>query len=805
MTRSKRRKLEKSRSARPALPMLGASIIPAVIAAMSNAQAQEQGEFLDEVIVTAQKRQESLQDVPLSMAVLGTQQLENLNVTRFDDFVKFLPSVTYQSLGPGASAVYFRGVASGENSNHSGPVPSVGIYLDEQPITTIQGALDIRVYDMERIEALAGPQGTLYGASSQSGTIRYISNKPDPSKFAAGYDLDVATIDHGSESYSGQGFVNIPLSDNMAIRLVGWAAQDGGYIDNVLLERTFPSWGGTIDNAALVKSDYNKLETYGGRAALKIDLNDSWTITPQIMGQQQKTEGSFVVTRDDPGYTFSNFKPVGSKDEWWQAALTVEGKIGNLDLVYSGAYLDRQVLSDNEYNDYSYFYDVQYGYGAYWYDNDYNPINPSQYFLGNDQFTKMSHEIRLSSSKENRVYFVAGLFYQEQEHLIEQNYKIDGIADFMHVDGWPDTIWLTQQTRKDTDSAIFGEVTWNITDKLSATGGIRFFEAESSLKGFFGFSDFYSGSGRNGETLCSAILGNPRFDETGWVPFRGAPCTNLDESTKENGNTPKVNLTYRLTDSKMIYATYSEGFRPGGVNRFTTVPPYSPDYLKNYEVGWKTMWADGRFRFNGAIFQLDWDDIQFSYLGENGLTVIRNAGKAQIRGFEGDISWAVANGLNVSAGWAYIDSELREGYCEDAGNPESCPPFQAPAGTRLPVTPEWKGNLIARWNFPMGSFDSFVQGAAVYNGEAWSDLRDGDREVMGKQDAYTIVDFAAGLGRGSWRAELYLDNAFDERAELFATTQAAILGPEGNPLSGNRQYIFTNQPRTLGLRFSQRF
>lgn len=804
MTRSKRRKLEKTRTRRSTAPLVGASLVPAVIAAMSNAQAQApSSDVLDEVIVTAQKRSESLQDVPLSMAVLGTQQLENLNVGRFDDFVKFLPSVTYQSLGPGASAVYFRGVASGENSNHSGPVPSVGIYLDEQPITTIQGSLDVRVYDMERIEALAGPQGTLYGASSQSGTIRYISNKPDPSEFAAGYDLGVGTIDHGSESYSAEGFVNIPLRDNMAIRLVGWAAQDGGYIDNVPLERTFPSWGGTISNAALVKNDYNKLETYGGRAALKIDLNDSWTITPQIMGQQQKTEGSFVVTRDDPGYTYSNFKPVGAKDEWWQAALTVEGKIGNLDLVYSGAYLDRQVLSDNEYNDYSYFYDVLYGYGAYWYDNDYNPINPSQYFLGNDQFTKMSHEIRLSSSKENRVYFVAGLFYQEQEHLIEQNYKINGLADFLHVDGWPDTIWLTQQTRKDIDSAIFGEVTFNATDKLSVTGGIRFFKSESSLKGYFGFSDGYSTSGRSGEALCSLVLGNPIGDESGWVPFRGAPCTNLNQENDETGNTPKLNVTYRITDTKMVYATYSEGFRPGGANRFTDLPPYDADYLKNYEVGWKTTWADGRFRFNGAIFQEDWDDIQFSYLAESGLTAVRNAGKAQIRGFEGDISWAVTQGLLVSAGWAYIDSELREDFC---GSESGCETPEAPSGTRLPVTPEWKGNLIARWNFPMGSFDSYVQGAAVYNGKAWSDLRTADREVMGEQDAYTIVDFAAGLGRGSWRAELYLDNAFDERAELFATTQCTIWGPEGlQPVCGNRQYLFTNQPRTLGLRFSQRF
>jgi len=727
--------------------------------------------------------------VPLSVQAIGTEKLEQLHVTRFDGYVKYLPSVSYQSIGPGATAVYFRGVASGENSNHSGPVPSVGIYLDEQPITTIQGSLDVRIYDVARVEALAGPQGTLYGASSQAGTIRIITNKPDPSAFAAGFDLEGTTVDGGSEGYSAEGFVNIPINERAAVRLVGWYANDPGYIDNVLLERTFPTWGGTIDNSSLLEDDQNELETLGARAALKIDLNDSWSITPQLMAQEQTTKGSFLVDKNGPGLTYSAFKPVGAKDSWYQAALTIEGRIANLDFVYAGSYLDRKFDSDNEYNDYSYYYDVLHGYGAYWYDNNGDFIDPSQYFIGEDQFTKQSHEIRLSSSQDNRVYFVAGLFYQLQKHGIEQNYKIDGLADDLTVTGWPDTIWLTQQERRDEDYAAFGEVTVNATDKLSLTGGVRFFEAESSLYGFFGFSSGYSGG--TGEAVC--------FDPVG---INGAPCTNLDKETDESGETIKLNATYRITGDKLVYATYSEGFRPGGINRRGNLPPYQADYLENYELGWKTTWADGRLRFNGAVFQQDWDDIQFSYLGANGLTEIRNAGKAQIRGLEADVSWAVTAGLRVSGGIAYIDGELKEDYCIDDS---ACPPPDASKGTQLPVTPEWKGNVVARYQFTLGTFDSFVQGSAVYNGEAWSDLRDADRAVLGKQSSYTIADFSAGIGRERWGIELFVNNAFDERADLFTTTQCSILGPDGQPLCGLRPYSYVAQPRTIGVRYSHKF
>ena len=176
---------------------------------------------LEEVIVTAQKRSEDLQKVPISLTVLGTEQLEQHQVANFDDFAKLLPSVSYQSLGPGQMQLYFRGIASGGDGLHAGSLPATGMYLDETPVTTIAGSLDIHMYDIQRVEALAGPQGTLYGASSLSGTLRIITNKPDPTKFSASYDVQATKYGQGDGGGSFEGYVNVPLADKAAVRLVG--------------------------------------------------------------------------------------------------------------------------------------------------------------------------------------------------------------------------------------------------------------------------------------------------------------------------------------------------------------------------------------------------------------------------------------------------------------------------------------------------------------------------------------------------------------------------------------------------------
>jgi iron complex outermembrane receptor protein len=845
MTRSRQRKLMRD-SQRTHPKFASAPLAAAVAAVLSTpamAQQTEEG-VLENVIVTAQKRTENLQEVPLSIQALGSERLEELHVKGFEDYVRYLPTVSYQTFGPGFAQVYMRGVASGGDGNHSGSLPSVGIYLDEQPITTIQGALDVQPYDVARVEALAGPQGTLYGASSQSGTIRIITNKPDASGFEAGYDLEGSTMTDGGDGYLAQGFVNVPLTPTAAVRLVGWKRHDPGFIDNVFHERTFPSSVVTglapVNNAGHEKEDYNDADTTGLRAALKLDLNDNWTITPQFMGQEQKTRGTFGYDRSLGELKVAHKYPEKSEDRWYQAALTIEGKIANLDITYAGGYLNRKVDVESDYSDYSYWYDVAYFpayledpennsvFGSYFYDDAGDYIDFSQFIQGKDRYTRWTHELRFATPAENRLRFVGGLFTQRQVHDIEQRYLINDLTADLEVAGWEDTIWLTEQERIDRDNAIFGELSYDITDQLTVTGGVRWFEAENSLIGFFGFGDGFSTSGNSGEALCTAI-GNPDVplediigDESTWVPFVNqtgtAPCTNLNRRVDEKDTIGKLNLTYKFDDDRMVYLTWSEGFRPGGINRYGFIPPYLADYLTSYEVGWKTTWAGNRLRWNGALFTQDWEDFQFSFLGQNGLTIIQNANQARINGLEMDMTWVVGGGLVLNGGVAFIDAELTEDYCGVA-NPDTSEPItvcpagvdsgfeeigvfegpQATKGADLPVSPKFKGNVTARYEFPLGSFDAHVQGALVYAGKRWADLRLEAREIIGRLDSYSIFDFAAGIDNGTYSVELFVGNAFDERAEVTRFAQCA------EETCGLQTYTVTTPPRTFGVRFGQKF
>ncbi|KQY93890.1 TonB-dependent receptor [Caulobacter sp. Root1455] len=741
---------------------------------------------LEEVVVTAQKRSENLQDVPISIQALGTKTLEERHITGLNDYIKFLPSVSIQTTSPGFSSVFMRGIVSGDNANHSGPLPTVGTYLDEQPITTIQGALDLHIYDIARVEALAGPQGTLYGASSQAGTVRIITNKPSTAGFSAGYDLEANTIAHGDAGYVAEGFVNQPISDSIAVRLVGWAEHDGGYIDNVPNSLFFPTSGVTINNAARAKENYNDVDTYGGRAALRIELGENWVVTPTIMGQQQKVGGLFSYDPSLGDLKVGHFYPENSDDKWAQAALTVEGQIANLDVTYAGSYLKREVDSHSDYTDYSYFYDTMTTYGAYWTDDAGNPVNPAQYINGNDRYSKVSHEIRVASPQENRLRFVAGVFYQRQTHGITQDYKIDAIGESISVPGYPHTIWLTKQKRVDRDEAVFGELAYDITDQLTITGGIRFFKAHNTLKGFFGYGAGYSSN--TGEAKCF----------TG-PEIAGSPCTNLDKGIKEDGNSPKVTVTYKVTPDKLIYATYSEGFRPGGINRRGTIPPYTSDYLKNYEAGWKTTWLENRLRWNGSVYLEKWQDFQVGLLGANGLTEIRNAGAAEVKGVETDVNWAIAQGWTLNASGAYTSAHLTEDFCEDLINGCAATGPDAPDGSVLPITPKLKFNLTTRYEWDIGDLQAHVQGSAVYQSGSWTDLRIQEREIIGRQNGYTTADFTAGIARDSWTLEAYIKNAFDKRASLYRYAECI------ETVCGGRTYVVPNQPRLMGIKFGQRF
>jgi len=843
----------RSGSARIIAGLLVSCTLPA--AAVAQVVADNTSPALDEVVVTAQKRSENLQNVPISIQVLGTKKLDQLDIANFNDFSRLLPSVTFQTAQPGQTTVYIRGVASGGDGNHSGPLPSVGVYLDEQPITTIGGTLDVHIYDIARIEALAGPQGTLYGASSEAGTIRIITNKPEIGVLSGAISGEINTVAHGGVGGKVESFLNIPVNDRIAGRVVGWYQRTAGYIDNVPGTRTFlPATDGTQivkDNKAFVSSNYNDVNTIGGRAALKIDLDDNWTVEPTVFGQSQINHGSFGFDPRTGDLQVQHFAPEYYRDRFVQAALTVTGKIGSFDLTYAGAYLDRVVHSSADYTDYAEQYDSLYagagGIAQYFYftDNAGKHIDPSQTIVGSDHFTKLSQELRLASPVKNRFRVVGGLFYQLQTHLIHQDYQVARLADNLSVNGHPGTLWLTQQDRVDRDYAIFGEASFDVLPTVTVTGGGRFFKYDNSLIGEFGFGrDFNgppynaAGSSRTGVAGCFTTTGATVRDNPGGtllppnVP--GSFCTNLGtfsngkvvpKDTNDTGYTYKGNVTWKIDPDHLVYATVSRGFRPGGINRRAGLAPYASDFLQNYEFGFKTSWFDRALKINGALFWQDWDKFQFAFLGANSFTEIHNGPNARIKGIEADVNWTAAPGLTFVAAGAYTDAKTRRNLCgfDDTNNacttpsPDGAANFiSAPAGTRLPITPRFKINGTARYETTVADgLKGHVQAVVVHQSSAASDIRTQALQPplptsptasevfynpaagLGRLAAYTTFDFAVGVNWPSVSAELVVENAFDKRAQLSRYQECGSCY--------QRPYVVANLPRTIAPRVGYSF
>ncbi len=713
----------------------------------------------------------------------NSRALERLNVNGFEDYTKYLPNVTFQTLGPDTTSVYIRGVSSGDNANHSGPLPTVGVYLDEQPITTIGGTLDVHIYDIARVEVLEGPQGTLYGASSEAGTLRIITNQPSTAGFKAGFDLQGDYTAHGGPGYVAEGFVNIPITDKIAVRLVGFDEYDHGFIDNVPGSRPFATSGNILSNSRFVANSINKVENYGGRAAVRFDINDSWNITPTVIAQDLRSPGVFGFDPYVGDLKVQRFAPDSFHDRWLQTALTINGKIGRFDLTYSGGYFNRKVNSLSDYTDYSVAYDQAYGSGANWQDSTGTPLPyPQQEIVGRDRFEKGSNELRIASPSSDRFRFVAGLFQERQSHWIIQDYQIQGFGPQIAVPGWPNTIWLTDQDRVDRDEAVFAEASFDVTPKITITGGIRGYHYKNSLYGFFGFSANYDAL-----TGFSSGMG---VDNSNCLPgqsFRNAPCVNLNKVISDSGETHRVNASYKFDSDRMIYFTYSTGFRPGGVNRNGggAVPPYSADTLDNYEVGWKTRWFDRSLTWNGAVYDEEWNKFQFSFLGLNSLTIVDNAPQARILGIESNVEWRATSQLTLSAAGAYNRAYLTQVFCganPDTGQvitgcTETDPAVAgqvAYKGTQLPYTPRFKGNITARYTWNVGPWSAHAQGAVFYQSRENVGLRKSDIDALGEIPGYATADFSVGAERGRTSLELFIKNAFDTRGQLNRFTPCTV-------------------------------
>ncbi len=787
-----------------------------VLAQSGDVETNGDVNILEEVLVTARKRTENLQYVPESIQSISQDTILKAGLQGMADYVRFIPSMNIVEANPGTAMVVFRGVADAQSTFIS--EPSSAIYLDEQSLV-LNAQPNPRLVDIARVEALSGPQGTLFGASAQAGVVRIITNKPDPTAFDAWIDGDLAFMPEGEPSYDVSTMVNLPLSDTFALRLVGFSAQEGGFIDNVL--GTTPRFE-QHDNSDVLEDDINDVSYFGGRITSLWLINDDWSMTAGLVYQKTDSDGR---PEHDPVYAGDlnvvRFYPNQEydKQDWTQYALTFEGDLGFAELVSATSYFTR---------DWEYTQDTSVGYSTYFgtfcYSGTYynwaqysrycfqpagvgNYYNEPLGFMKNTQNNwKLSQEFRLLHQGET-IDWVAGFFYEKShedwvfttfadgfnESQSMANYLAGRLIDRGNPIPTVDPQNLSWLSKDDTDWkqwAVFGEITWHITDQVDLTAGYRHF--------------------------------NRKMNKTYYVD---QPAYNLTDagvsapSSNESSGVPKFSLSYQITEDNMLYALYSEGFRPGGTNRNRGEYPYFPvaydsDILKNFEIGTKNTVMDGRMRLNLTLFDMKWDDYQLEVVdpsnrpcgSENAppeptcsqpwQKVVANVGNASSKGIELQMDWAASESWTLGANATWLDAKLEEDV--EIG-------IVVPAGSRLPLSPQFKGSAYVQYDWPV----NFLSANSAWLRLQWSYTGDMVNQVQPLtlddgpspqilQPSYNIGDLRFGIDAPTWNLQLYVSNLTDERATLFAN-------PYEFDYYWGRSRVTVNTPRQFGIRWIQHF
>ena len=782
---SQRRKL-----AAPKFPSRKKALAVAVAAASGTAAPvavlAAESAVIEEVIVTARKRSDNLQDAPVSIQAFTADRIEDLGIHRFEDFAILSPSVAFVSWLPGTQMMFIRGVADGSNPNRTNAATAT-MYLDEQPLTYAGGIADLHNYDIERIEVLNGPQGTLYGASATSGTVRIITNKPDAGAFSAGADFTAGLIKQGDGVRTLEGFVNIPLvEDAAALRIVGWYDEATGFVDNVARTRTYRN-GVAISNDSFVKEDYNEERTLGFRAALRSDLGGRWRGTLQGFHQNTDTDGAWDHDPARVGHLeVGRFGPETGEISYSQIALTLDGDLGIGDIIYAGAYFDRERSAFSDYSDYVEYASFgawiqQFACNDFYYYGNVGCNDPSMFYESDSESERWSHEVRLSSKGEGPLNWIVGAYYERNE---SDNYLFWDMPGIQHegVPGayyiannggspLPDEWWSTSWRTEWEQLAGFGELSYDLTDKLSATVGMRAFESKFASR-------------------------------TDWAGYFYDAKTESASDGSTDDLTYKLNLSYQANEDLLTYFTYAQGFRPGGGNAEGATNPnvpeiYEPDVLDSYELGWKSTLADGRATFNGAVYYMEWSDFQTSIydLLISPLVYRANAGDAQVKGFEAELQAALTQNLSMQVAATYNSAKLAENFNSTVDETV----VWARKGRELPYVPEWKFSANARYQWRHGdAFTGYAQLTYSYTAKSWNLLITEPFQADAaprRQAAYDLMDVRLGweFADGRYGVELFGVNLFDEQAEIFINT-------------GNYdERITTNRPRTFGLRLKSRF
>ena len=862
-----------------------AAAVSAALAAPGAAIAQEStGDTLDEIIVTARKYDENLQAVPASVQAIPEAMLMEMGALNTEDYVRFLPSVNWINFNSGGSnRIVFRGVSTGTSNFIA--TSSSSVYLDDLPMTATNGSQpDVRMMDVARVEALNGPQGTLFGASAQAGTLRIITNQPDPSHFEASVDAMVRSGSTSDASHSITAVLNLPLvEDVFALRIAIQTAEDGGYIDNMLgnmpdtwygetnvasaaadplygwgVQRL--DWGNTLDNASVAGENWNKVEYTNFRIGLRWDINEDWSTTLSYnYGDTEAQAGSDYNPFVGDLQTVQWAKDLHN-DDWDMTSLVIEGDLGFAQFVSSTSFFDRVQNFSHDATIYYKYYtnwnceDRGAAPSGYWDNPDtnrgiYYPLycampnaspsgDPTQQaeFVGlvegpsfNDRF---SQEIRLSHQGET-FDWLAGLYYEDSSDNWDAVW-MKGANDFQgtHAARYLETLypnedfsdseflWLSADRTEWEQKAVFGEVTWHINDEINLTVGARWFETTNTKV----YRKYHGGKHVNG--FAEGVVPQAAWD----VDTGGAPATGTISET-----VPKVAFSWNFDDDKMLFATYSEGFRTGGVNR--TNPnvnwditafgqTWEPDKLGNSEIGIKSRWADNTVQFNASYFYMDWTDLQLEVIDPSSgdcldptdpgpcsgpaaqpwLKIVGNAGDAHSSGIQADFAWIPAEGWDVGANAQWLEAEI------DEAPPELAAATGIVAGMRLPLVPDFQGSAWASYTWPV----NFVQGGEMFVRAQYSHTGETTTALVPRSesggspsftnDSYSIGDFRIGLisNDGNWQVDAFVNNIGDERAQVYQGGSSEWQwGRQGQ--YDRVHHVYTIRPREYGMRFSMRW
>lgn len=834
----------------------------AVLAALTATGASQAAAEIEEVVVTATKRAASTQDIAVAVSAVNEQSLEEFGITNFEDYLMQLPGVTAGGSGPGQNTIYIRGVASTTpnltTAGVAGLAPNVALYLDEQPLSQPGRNLDVYVADMNRVEVLSGPQGTLFGASSQAGTVRLITNKPDPSGTYASVDFGTAWTDGGEMSNNVEGMINVNISDSLTVRGVVYVDRKGGYIDNVAGTVTaaesarfrpagairpngevvsaqragFQSTANLsgvnflpADNAAVAEEDFNDTTYAGGRLSLLWAINDDWTLNVSHTQQELESDGVFFSDPNLDDYEIQRYSQDNIEDRFHNTAWTFEGRIGDLEVVYTGAYTDRETNQIVDYTDYLFvgqylpYYicdgSVTYPSG----DPSGTCQSPALFVNSRSETEVMTHELRVSTDPTRRVFATVGAFYSDLELTELNDFTYPGseaAISFNGTAGWGPNYPLTNTAitgivgnaaegyysdpgpfpegvifrndilRTDEQTGVFGEVTFDVVpDSFAVTLGARWYDIEVDFEGSANSSFFNFGATTDAQAFGTNI--SAQFAPNNAV---GAP-----DKAATDGTIFKVTGQWTPSADVLLYVTLSEGFRPGLLNRpggatngagFTVPYALDTDDVTNTEIGWKADLLDYTLRFNGSVFFVDIERLQTTIFDPSitNLFFSDNAADAEVRGIEGDFIWVPASvdGLTVTGAFSFLDTEITNVIT---------PTNDVRRGDELAFAPEFQANLRARYEWPLDSgLTAHVMPHLTYSAESFSDIITINRD---KLDSWSMLGLTVGVRASEWSAELFIDNLTDEEAEI---SRSFVF---------DRERVTYARSRTMGVRVSYDF